>query len=131
MKKLTLLIIIGFVILTVNAQTKKEGEVVKSKNPVKEAELLPLIKEHISANYAGYKFQNAFKIQKEKTFVYRVRITKNDSDNILLSYDNEGKFLKKMENVNKPSTNQKGAKQSKNKENLKIKKKPLSTTPLN
>ena len=63
---------------------------------MKEADLLKPIKENISKDFAGAKFERAFKEDKNGVESYIVIVKLNDS-NWKLEYDKEGKFVKKTE----------------------------------
>jgi len=86
MKKLVLFMAVIFAVTFVNAQTKTE---------VKVADLQKVITDHITANYAGYTIEKAFKIDTKGVITYKVHVSKA-AEKLTLVYDKDGKFVKKI-----------------------------------
>ena len=86
MKKLMLFMAIIFAVTFVNAQTKTE---------IKVADLQKVITDHITANYAGYTIDKAFKVDNKGVITFKVLISKA-TDKFTLVYDKDGKFVKKI-----------------------------------
>jgi hypothetical protein len=99
MKKLVLFMAVIFAVTFVNAQTKTE---------VKVADLQKVITDHIAANYAGYTIDKAFKVDNKGVITFKVHVSKA-AEKLTLVYDKDGKFVKKVANVQKPATETKKA----------------------
>jgi hypothetical protein len=95
MKKLVLFMAVIFAVTFVNAQTKTE---------IKVADLQKVITDHITANYAGYTIEKAFKVDEKGVITYKVHVAKA-ADKLTLVYDKNGKFEKKVvSEQKKPAT---------------------------
>jgi hypothetical protein len=107
MKKLMFVAVLCISFLIANAQngvggvTKETTKTEKmSQKPVKtmlkEAELMQPIKDDITKNYMGAKIEKALKIDSKGVVTYKVIIMK-DNEKWDLTYDKDGKFIKKAE----------------------------------
>jgi hypothetical protein len=94
MKKLMLFMAVIFAVTFVNAQTKTE---------VKVSDLQKAITDHITANFAGYTINKAFKVDHKGVITYNVHISKA-ADKLTLEFDKDGNFVKKMAAQPKPAT---------------------------
>jgi hypothetical protein len=86
MKKLLFVLVLVMGALVVNAQT----------TPVKVADLQKSITDNITKDYAGFTIKEATKVVANNVTTFNVVITKGTMQETLC-YDNNGKFLKKME----------------------------------
>ncbi len=64
--------------------------------PVKVADLQKSITDHIAKNYVGFTIKNATKVVEKNVVTFDVVVVKGTTQETLC-YDNNGKFLKKME----------------------------------
>ncbi|HEX7494455.1 MAG TPA: hypothetical protein VF346_09550 [Bacteroidales bacterium] len=85
MKKLLFVLVLVMGALVVNAQ----------RTPVKVADLQKSIVDNITKDYAGFTIKDATKVVENNVVTYDVVIAKGTTQETL-SYDNTGKFLKKM-----------------------------------
>ncbi|HEX7494332.1 MAG TPA: hypothetical protein VF346_08930 [Bacteroidales bacterium] len=85
MKKLLFVLVLVMGALVVNAQ----------RTPVKVADLQKSIVDNITKDYAGFTIKEATKVVDNNVVTYDVVIAKGTTQETL-SYDNDGKFLKKM-----------------------------------
>lgn len=121
MKKLMFVAVLCISILIANAQEKqstmKQGTKIEKmgqkaeRTPIKEAELMQPIKDDLAKNFAGAKVVRAVKLDNKGVITYRVVIMK-DNEKWALTYDNEGKFLKKAEMKEKEMKGKKGMKKT-------------------
>ena len=110
MKKIVLFMAIVFAVTFVNAQTKTE---------IKVADLQKVITDHISANYAGYTIEKAFKVDNKTVITYKVHVSKA-AEKLTLVYNKDGKFVKKVTPEQKPVV----AKEAKEPTTAKVAKEP-------
>ena len=85
MKKLMLVAVFAFAVLFVNAQTRTE---------IKVADLNKAIVENVAKDHVGFTIKDAFKSEDKGVVTYEVKVAKGTEENILV-YDKDGKFLKK------------------------------------
>lgn len=86
MKKLLFAMVLFMGAMVVNAQS----------TPVKVADLQKSITDNIAKDYSGFTIKDASKVVTNNVVRYDVVITKGTMQETLC-YDNDGKFLKKME----------------------------------
>jgi hypothetical protein len=86
MKKILFIIVLVMSALIVNAQ----------RTPLKVEDLQKSITDNITKDYAGFTIKEATKVVENNVVTYDVVITKGTTQETL-SYDNTGKFLKKMD----------------------------------
>jgi hypothetical protein len=91
MKKLLFAMVLVMGVLIVNAQT----------TPVKVSDLHKSITDNIAKDYAGWTIKEASKVVEKNVTTYDVVITKGTTKETLC-YDNNGKFLKKLETKVEP-----------------------------
>lgn len=105
MKKLMFVVAFCVSVFLANAQVNQGAtqgtQTVKAaqkpdRTPIKEADLLQPIKADLAKNFAGAKFDKAFKVDSKGVVTYKVMVTM-DSKKWALTYDKDGKFLKKAE----------------------------------
>jgi hypothetical protein len=85
MKKLLFVMVLVMGALVVNAQ----------KTPVKVSDLQKSITDNIAKDYAGFTIKEATKVVENNVVTFDVVVVKGTMQETL-SYDNTGKFLKKM-----------------------------------
>jgi hypothetical protein len=85
MKKLLFIMVLVMGALVVNAQ----------KTPVKVADLQKSITDNITKDYPGFTIKEATKVVENNVTTFDVVVVKGTTQETL-SYDNTGKFLKKM-----------------------------------
>jgi hypothetical protein len=85
MKKLLFVMVLVMGALVVNAQ----------RTPVKVADLQKSITDNVAKDYVGFTIKDATKVVENNVVTYEVVITKGTMQDTL-SYDNTGKFLKKL-----------------------------------
>jgi hypothetical protein len=86
MKKLLFVMVLVMGALVVNAQ----------KTPVKVADLKKAITDNIAKDYVGFTVKEATKVVEKSDTTFAVVVIKGTTQETLC-YDNNGKFLKKME----------------------------------
>lgn len=110
MKKVLFVLALCAAVVFANAQEKKVVEkketkmttavktekTVQKPNIIKEADLLPAIKENIKKDYADFKFSRAIKNDVKGLVTYEIHVRK-DASSLVLVYDKDGKFIKKEE----------------------------------
>jgi hypothetical protein len=85
MKKLLFVMVLVMGALVVNAQ----------RTPVKVADLQKSITDNVAKDYVGFTIKDATKVVENNVVTYEVVIVKGTMQDTL-SYDNTGKFLKKL-----------------------------------
>ena len=85
MKKLLFVMVLVMGALVVNAQ----------RTPVKVANLQKSITDNVAKDYVGFTIKDATKVVENNVVTYEVVIAKGTTQDTL-SYDNTGKFLKKL-----------------------------------
>jgi hypothetical protein len=85
MKKLLFVMVLVMGALVVNAQ----------RTPVKVADLQKSITDNVAKDYVGFTIKDATKVVENNVVTYEVVIAKGTMQETL-SYDNTGKFLKKL-----------------------------------
>lgn len=85
MKKLMLVAAFAFAVLFVSAQTRTE---------IKVADLNKAITENVAKDHVGFTIKDAFKSENKGVVTFEVAVAKGTEENILV-YDKDGKFLKK------------------------------------
>jgi hypothetical protein len=85
MKKLFVVLVMIFAVLTANAQ----------RTPVKVSDLQKAITDNIAKNYAGFTIREATKVVSNNATNFEVVVTKGTDQETLL-YDTNGNFVKKV-----------------------------------
>ncbi|MCX6257677.1 MAG: hypothetical protein NTW49_07270 [Bacteroidia bacterium] len=87
MKRLALVLFLGMAVVFANAQTKTS---------VKTEDLQKAITDNIAKDFKDYKIQHAFKVDTKSVITYEIMV-KKDAQLLILTYDANGKFIKKDE----------------------------------
>jgi archaellum component FlaG (FlaF/FlaG flagellin family) len=85
MKKLLLMTAMVMALITVNAQ----------RSSLKVTDLPKTVTDYVTKDFAGYTISNAVKVVTDNVTNYEVTVIKGTTKDIL-SFDNNGKFLKKL-----------------------------------
>ncbi len=85
MKKLVLMMVMVMAVLAVNAQ----------RTSLKVTDLPKAITDYVTKDFAGYTISDAAKVMANNVTTYEVTVAKGTTKDIL-SFDNAGKFLKKV-----------------------------------
>jgi len=113
MKKVVIFVLLAMIVSFSQAQTTKSKTKTsdKTKTEVQITDLQKDITTYISKNYKGYKTEEAYEVTTKDVVTYEVTVQK-DTQGVILTFDKDGKFLKKQP---KPATKTKPATKIKSK----------------